>query len=67
MRGGAREGAGRPAIYEGESMERVTVRLAADYIAWARQEGRGNVSEGLRRLLEELDQLRGARSEGKGA
>jgi hypothetical protein len=29
-------------------------------IQWAREEGRGNVSEGFRRLLEELDQRIGA-------
>jgi hypothetical protein len=51
---------GRPPLIEGESLQRVTVTLPAEYIAWARAEGRGNVSAGLRVLLEELDQRQGA-------
>ena len=40
-------------------MQRVTVHLPRDYVAWARLEGHGNVAEGLRRLLDELDQRQG--------
>ena len=35
------------------------VTLPEEYLAWARIEGNGNVSAGLRRLLEELDQITG--------
>jgi hypothetical protein len=59
-RGGKRDGAGRPALPKGEALERVTVMLPVDLLDWAREEGRGNVSAGLRRLLGELDQRRGA-------
>lgn len=60
MKGGKREGAGRPSIIEGERLQRVTVMLPASYVEWARSMSiRGNVSEGLRRLLEELDQIKG--------
>lgn len=58
-RGGKREGAGRPPSGE-PRLQLVAVRLPAEYVQWARTEGRGNVSEGLRRLLEELDQRQGA-------
>jgi Arc/MetJ-type ribon-helix-helix transcriptional regulator len=40
-------------------MQRVTVYLPREYVDWAREAGRGNVAEGLRRLLEELDQRQG--------
>jgi hypothetical protein len=41
-------------------MQRVTVYLPREYVRWAREAGNGNVAEGLRRLLEELDQRQGA-------
>lgn len=59
VRGGKREGAGRRPIGD-DPMQRVTVYLPRDYVDWARTEGGGNVAEGLRRLLEELDQRQGA-------
>jgi hypothetical protein len=37
-------------------MLRITVRLPFGYVAWAREKGHGNVSEGLRLLLEQLDE-----------
>lgn len=49
-------------MIEGETLQRVTVTLPRAYVKWARAEGDGNVSEGLRRLLEELDQLLGERA-----
>jgi hypothetical protein len=51
---------GRPPIYEDVILRRGTVTLPPDYWAWARQAGGGNASEGLRLLLEELDQRQGA-------
>ncbi len=51
---------GRPTLIEGERLQRVTVTLPAELVAWARTEGRGNLSAGLRQLLEELDQRQGA-------
>jgi hypothetical protein len=59
VRGGKREGAGRRPIGDGP-MQRVTVYLPRAYVDWARVEGNGNVAEGLRRLLEELDERQGA-------
>jgi Arc/MetJ-type ribon-helix-helix transcriptional regulator len=42
-------------------MVRVTVTLPPEYVAWAREVGQGgNVSDGLRRLLDDLDQRQGA-------
>lgn len=59
-RGGKREGAGRKPTGE-PRLVAVTVRLPAEYVAWARERSlHGNVSEGLRQLLDELDQLQGA-------
>jgi hypothetical protein len=41
-------------------MVRLTVTLPPEYVAWAREVGKGgNVSAGLRWLLEELDQRQG--------
>lgn len=51
---------GRPPLIEGETLRRATVTLPAAYLEWARTEGGGNVSEGLRRLLEDLDGRWGA-------
>jgi hypothetical protein len=56
--GGRRSGAGRPPI-DTLTMQRVTVTLPDWAVTWARGEGRGNLSAGLRRLLEELDQRQG--------
>lgn len=60
MRGGKRVGAGRRPLVGDVPLQRLTVSLPAEYVTWARDEGAGNVSEGLRRLLEELDQRQGA-------
>ena len=67
MRGGKREGAGRPPVVEGQVMWRVTIRLPQDLLEWIRREGDGNVSLGLRRVLEELDERRGADAQAAGA
>ncbi len=57
--GGRRPGAGRPVLGDGP-MARLTVTLPVAYVDWAREVGKGgNVSAGLRRLLEELDQRQG--------
>ena len=57
-----RPGAGRPRLVEGQSVERATITLPPELMAWARAEGKGNLSAGLRRLLEDLDQLLGERA-----
>ncbi len=55
-----RSGAGRPLVGD-VRMVRVTVTLPPEYVAWAREVGQGgNVSDGLRRLLDDLDQRQGA-------
>jgi hypothetical protein len=46
-------------MVSGEPLRRVTVTLPPEYITWAKAEGHGNVSEGLRRLLDDLDQRQG--------
>jgi len=51
---------GRPTLYHGMKLRRVTVMLPEEYIDWAYTDGNGNISAGLRRLLEELDQRLGA-------
>jgi hypothetical protein len=64
-KGGKRAGAGRPAwLSKDEKLVRVTVMLPPAYVEWAKSESsdRLNVSEGLRNLLGELDQLKGAGS-----
>jgi hypothetical protein len=48
---------GRPPLIEGQVLRRVTVSLPQAYIDWAYTDGGGNVSRGVRRLLEELDEL----------
>ncbi len=54
-----RSGAGRPLVGDAP-MVRLTVTLPPEYVAWAREVGKGgNVSAGLRWLLEELDQRQG--------
>jgi len=50
--GGPRPGAGRPFSYR-ESLRRVTVALPASYIDQLRRLGGDNLSEGIRRLVEE--------------
>jgi hypothetical protein len=58
--GGRRAGAGRKPLPAGEKLQAATVRLPGEYLSWAKWQGKGNVSEGLRQLLEELDQRQGA-------
>jgi hypothetical protein len=50
--GGTRPGAGRPYDYR-EPLRRVTVALPESYIEQLRRSGQGNLSEGIRRLVEE--------------
>jgi hypothetical protein len=50
-RGGKREGAGRPPLL-GERLERVMVRLTPAMIERLKRLGNGNVSAGLRALME---------------
>lgn len=49
-RGGKREGAGRPP--SSNPLLRVSLRLSAAHLARLRELGGGNVSEGVRRLLD---------------
>ena len=60
MRGGKREGAGRPPVVEGQRLMRATFTLPRELYEWCWREGDGNASQGLRRLLEELDERQGA-------
>jgi hypothetical protein len=55
--GAGKHPGGRPPLIEGQTLERVTVTLPRELVEWAKREGDGNLSLGLRRLLEELDQL----------
>ena len=50
-RGGRRAGAGRPALYT-EPLLRRTVALPESYIAQLERLGSGNLSEGIRSLVE---------------
>lgn len=50
-RGGARPGAGRPALAEGQETVRSTITLPASLDEKALRLGRGNRSEGIRRAL----------------
>ena len=50
-RGGRREGAGRPVLYT-EPLIRRTVTLPASYIVQLERLGNGNLSEGIRFMLE---------------
>ena len=50
--GGRRAGAGRPPSYR-EPLVRATVTLPASYAEQLRALGAGNLSEGIRRLVEE--------------
>ena len=50
--GGYRPGAGRREDYR-EPLRRVTVALPESYIEQLRRHGQGNLSEGIRRLVEE--------------
>lgn len=50
-RGGAREGAGRPALST-EAIERITVTLPESYRVRASEIGDGNVSAGIRKAIE---------------
>ena len=50
-RGGRREGAGRPQLYT-EPLLRRTVTLPASYIRQFERLGNGNLSEGIRFMLE---------------
>jgi len=51
-RGGRRPGAGRPQAYR-EPLRRVSVALPLSYIEQLRRYGQDNLSEGIRRLVEE--------------
>ncbi len=50
-RGGRREGAGRPSLYT-EPLIRRTVTLPESYIVQLERLGNGNLSEGIRYLVE---------------
>ncbi len=50
--GGRRPGAGRPRAYT-EPMVRKTIVLPASYLPLLEQEGEGNLSEGIRLVIEE--------------
>lgn len=65
-KGGKRAGAGRPVDPDVGALIKVTVRLPAVYVDWAYSDGDGNVSRGLRRILEEYDQLLGTMKAGQG-
>jgi hypothetical protein len=52
LHGGRRAGAGRPPTYR-EPLVRATVTLPASYAEQLRAFGAGNLSEGIRRLVEE--------------
>lgn len=54
---GLKHAGGRPPLIEGQTLRRVTITLPEELYRWAAVEGDGNVSLGVRRLLEELDQL----------
>jgi len=66
MAGGKREGAGRPPLVDWFPLVKITVRLPKEYVDWALEEGNGRLAEGLRLLLEELDQRRGRDAGGQG-
>lgn len=53
---------GRPRLDQA-MQRRVTLTVPEEYLAWMRDSGGGNASEGLRRLLEELDQRQGAEAQ----
>lgn len=57
--GGRRPGAGRPPAYR-EPLARVTVTLPVSYIDQLRRFGGDNLSEGMRRLVEEARTPSGA-------
>lgn len=48
---------GRPPI-NGKPMTRVTIYLCPDQRLWALREGKGNISDGIRQLLDELQDAR---------
>ena len=50
--GGRRPGAGRPRTYK-EPMVRKTIVLPASYLPFLEQEGDGNLSEGIRWVIEQ--------------
>jgi|SRR5579859_1473210 len=50
--GGRRPGAGRPHAYR-EPLQRVTVTLPLSYVEQLRRYGGDNISDGIRRLVEE--------------
>ena len=50
-RGGRREGAGRPRTFSQDAV-RLSVTLERAHVEWLRELGEGNVSAGIRRLLE---------------
>lgn len=52
QRGGRRLGAGRPPSYR-EPLLRKTVTVPASYVVLLQRFGRGNLSDGIRRLVEE--------------
>jgi len=52
LHGGRRTGAGRPPAYR-EPLVRATVTLPASYTEQLRSFGQGNLSDGIRRLVEE--------------
>jgi hypothetical protein len=51
LQGGRRAGAGRPPAYR-EPLVRATVTLPVSYVEQLRSFGAGNLSEGIRRLVE---------------
>ena len=55
--GGARPGAGRPPLPPGECLIPVTFRIPAQYIPELNALGNGNLSEGLRILIQDYHTL----------
>ena len=55
--GGKRQGAGRPALTEGEKTRSITVTLPERDIEYLEQAGGGNRSEGMRRIILENAEL----------
>ena len=52
LRGGRRPGAGRPRAYT-EPLVRKTITLPASYLPLLEREGQGNLSEGIRWVIEQ--------------
>ena len=58
--GGARRGAGRPALPQGSRLIRVSVSLPESQVKRLRSRGGGNLSAGIRVLAEAVEALEGA-------